>query len=141
METVIVAGVFALIGAALGSLLTGFMQRRLRDHNARAERLDTALRSVAVAIATQDFSWRVGMDGVPESVSEQDEAESAKSQYLRAVDRHLTALYEAKRDLAILAVDGFSSGLPLRYSYKQLTDVLPDIYQRLVQLRRAKNRR
>lgn len=48
METVIVAGIFALLGAVLGTVLTGIMQRLTREQTAQAERLDSAIRSVAV---------------------------------------------------------------------------------------------
>lgn len=140
METVVVAGVFALFGAIIGSVLTGVVQRVVRDQTARTERLDSAIKSVAVALAARQFSWSVGMTGAPPNVTPEDEAESARTLYLRGVDRYLTALHDAKRELAIVAVDGVATGLAVDVPDGELGNVLAEVYDTLMERRGPRSR-
>lgn len=64
-----------------------------------------------MALAAGDFVWSVGMAGAPLSFSEEDDAESSRSMHLKGIERYMTALHEAKRDLAIVTADGVVTGL------------------------------
>ena len=136
METVIVAGIFALVGAVLGTVLTRVMQRVTREQTAKAERLDAAIRSVAIAMAARQFSWSVGMTGTPPSVTPEDEEERARALYLQGVERYLTALHEAKRELAIVAADGVDAGIAVDVPDGELGNALDKVYDTLMKRRK-----
>jgi len=83
METVVVAGVFGLLGAIIGSVLTGIVQYVARARASRAERLDSAIRSVAIALSARQFSWSVGMMGAPPNFSPKKMRLKAPAGYTR----------------------------------------------------------
>lgn len=140
METVVVAGFFGLLGAVVGAVLTGIVQRVGREQTAKAERLDSAIRSVAVALAARQFSWSVGMTGTPPSVTPEDEAESARVLYLQGVERYLTALHDAKRELAIVAVHGVHAGVEVDIPDGELGNALDRVYDTLIRRRKTGQR-
>ena len=135
METVVVAGAFGLLGAIIGAVLTGIVQHVVRRQTARTERLDAAIRSVAVALAAGQFSWSVSMTDAPSSLTKKDEAESARALYLKGVERYLTALHDAKRELAIVAADGVKVGIDVDVPDRELGERLRDVYDQLLRRR------
>lgn len=80
------------------------------------------------------------MMGAPPNFTKEDEAESARKLYQKGMERYLTALHDAKRELAIVAADGVSVGLPVDLPDVQLGDSLQDTYDQLLTYRRRRAR-
>lgn len=134
----VLTGLFALAGVALGAVLSGFVTDRLARRSARTRRLEAATRSVAVAIASSDFTWRADFDGGPPGLPTEKLESSQQEAYLRGVDEHLAALREARRDVALLDADGFETGGVWRTS-ASFAPALDALYKDL--LRQSRRRR
>ena len=81
------------------------------------------------------------MEGAPPSVTEKDEAESSRAMYLKGIERYMTALHEAKRDLNIVRADGVDTGLADKVLVGKLTDKELEIaYEALIKIRGARRR-
>ena len=133
----VVSGGFALLGAFIGARL----QNKVRDRTAREERIDSAIRSVALALASGNFLWSVGMAGAPASVTLEDESESSRAMYLKGIERHMTAMHQAKHDLAILTADGVATGLSVNVLNTTLSmDDMEQAYEALRKLRAGQSR-
>lgn len=137
MEVALISGALALIGGITGSIVGGFVQRAVRERNARVERIEAAIRSIAVAMSARDIPWGLHADTPPPGHSDQDQRELEKQFYTDGLGRLWAALADAKRDLAILAADGYDFGSEWRKGIR-LIDALDDLYARLLSIQGIK---
>lgn len=130
----LVPGVFALAGAILGALLSGWIGYVVQRRRSRDERVRAALRSVAIALAAQDFAWSVGVSGAPPGFPPADRARMEREAYIRGVERYLEALHAARRDIAVLRADGLQVGEDWRTD-RDFSGALEDVYEHLLSMR------
>lgn len=140
MEVAVVSGALALVGAVLGSIVAGYVQRSVRERNARSERIEAAIRSVAVAMTARDITWGLHSDSAPSGFRDQDRRDLEKVLYREGLEKLASALADAKRDLAILTTDGHSIGNDWQNGTR-LISALDDIYLYLLGIRSSERTR
>jgi len=140
MEVALVSGALALIGAVLGSIAAGLVQRSVRERNARSERVEAAIRSVAVAMTARDIPWGLHTDTPPPTFLDEDRRNLEKVLYQNGLEKLAEALADAKRDLAVLATDGYDIGSDWTNGIK-LIGALDSIYLHLLLIRSPRRRR
>lgn len=141
MELAVISGTFALIGAVLGSVVAGYVQRSVRERNARSERIEAAIRSVAIAMTARDIPWGINATCPPSGFADADWRDLEKTLYRGGLEKLAAALADAKRDLAILATDGYSIRNEWLSNSIGLIGELDQVYIYLLTIRAPRRRR
>jgi len=134
MSDALVSGLFALGGAIVGVLLSGWLRHRLERGTAKTARVQASVRSLAIALSAQSFPFRIGDFGPKIPAAEIASAE--REIYLKGIERYFVALSDARRDLAILAADGLAVGDEWRND-QALGDSLQIVYERVSSIHRG----
>lgn len=86
---------------------------------------------------SKDFLWRADFDGGPPGLPHKKLESSQHEAYLRGVDEHLAALRETRRDVALLAADGFETGDAWRTG-TSFAPALDSLYKDLIRQNRGR---